>query len=494
MADRSLSWRRLALLLLGWLVLTLLLAAVLFFHSSRTVVVASHETRVSPTLSGYVVVDTGAVLPDLRLPTHRVLGVDLDLGKTQASSAEALVDRYAFIASHPEGQIALVTSAVQGLAVSALLRGAVLAAVPFVLWELLGSRRRRELAAGLRTRRGAAAVAGTTVLAVVLVQPWHWFGERLQGPGWMPLESVTETRIAGLGDVEITSDATTDEAKRLIDSAIDTYRKSKIFYATAQAEAADLDVRHARNDETVVVLVSDRHDNIGMDPVARAIGDAAGATAVFDAGDDTSQGSTWEAFSLDSLNEAFSDLDRFGIAGNHDSGDFVHGYLADLGWTMLDGQTVAGPGSTLLWGIDDPRSSGLGNWRDATGASFSEVEQNVADDVCAADDRITTLLVHDANLGREALKRGCVDLVLAGHLHVVKGPTRVVGENGQVGYTFTNGTTGGAAYAIAVGSEPKRPATVSLVTYRDGRPAGIQAVTLETDGTWLVGPWVPLEY
>ena len=42
--------------------------------------------------------------------------------------------------------------------------------------------------------------------------------------------------------------------------------------------------------ETVVALVSDRHDNIGMDGVARAIADAGGATAVFDAGDDTSTG------------------------------------------------------------------------------------------------------------------------------------------------------------------------------------------------------------
>ena len=39
--------------------------------------------------------------------------------------------------------------------------------------------------------------------------------------------------------------------------------------------------------------------------LARAVGDAAGAQAVFDAGDDTSTGSTWEAFSLDSLDAAF---------------------------------------------------------------------------------------------------------------------------------------------------------------------------------------------
>ena len=41
-----------------------------------------------------------------------------------------------------------------------------------------------------------------------------------------------------------------------------------------------------------MLLVSDRHDNIGMDQVARAVADAGGATAVFDAGDDTSTGRT----------------------------------------------------------------------------------------------------------------------------------------------------------------------------------------------------------
>ena len=92
----------------------------------------------------------------------------------------------------------------------------------------------------------------------------------------------------------------------------------------------------------MVTLVSDRHDNIGMDAVARAIGDAAGATAVFDAGDDTSSGKTWEAFSLDSVNAAFDDLDRWGVAGNHDHGPFVHDYLDDRGWTMLDGRRSPG--------------------------------------------------------------------------------------------------------------------------------------------------------
>ena len=77
--------------------------------------------------------------------------------------------------------------------------------------------------------------------------------------------------------------------------------------------------------------------------------------------------------------------------------------------------------------------------------------------------------------------------MLGGHLHVQVGPTRVIGENGQAGYSYTTGTTGGAAYAIAIGSKPRREAEVTLVTYADGRPVGLQPVVLQTNGVFRVG-------
>ena len=119
----------------------------------------------------------------------------------------------------------------------------------------------------------------------------------------------------------------------------------------------------------------------------------------------------------------------------------------------------------------------------------------LADAACQADedgDRIATILVHDANMGDEALARGCADLVVGGHLHVQSGPTAVVGENGAVGYSYTTGTTGGAAYAIAVGAAIRRPAGITLLTYSDGRPVGVQPVTLDTNGAFTVGDFVDL--
>ena len=237
--------------------------------------------------------------------------------------------------------------------------------------------------------------------------------------------------------------------------------------------------------ETVALLLSDRHDNIGMDDVAKAIGDAGGASVVLDAGDDTSVGQPWESFSLDSLDKAFDEYDKVAISGNHDHGSFVSTYLARRGWTHLDGDAVTPFGDVRITGVDDPRSSGLGGWRDETVLTFAEVKESIADDVCADDadgNRIAALLVHDANLGATALERGCTDLVLAGHLHVQKGPTRVVGANGKAGYSYTNGTTGGAAYAIALGSKLRRDAEVTLVTFADGRPVGLQPVTIRTTG------------
>ena len=100
---------------------------------------------------------------------------------------------------------------------------------------------------------------------------------------------------------------------------------------------------------------------------------------------------------------------------------------------------------------------------------------------------MSTILVHDANLGQDALDRGCVDLVLAGHLHVVVGPD--AGRRHERPRSATGsrpGTTGGAAYAIAIGTKPRRDATVTLVTYRDGRPVGLQWVSLSPLGDFTV--------
>ncbi|MFC7361775.1 metallophosphoesterase [Nocardioides astragali] len=479
--------------------LGLLVAASLFLNSSRTVVLVGHDTVVRPTMARDAVIQTGPLLPDLRLRDVGPVGVTLSLGKTEVGSIEELVDRYAFIATDPTAQVDKVQGVVVDMAVSAAVRGLGVGLLPVAVFLLLGRHRRGELFRGLRTRQGLLALVLLLALPLLIWQPWETSEETQDDRGsWQTLAELAGATVVlpeEVRDIEIRTGPVTTQTKRLVLSAIDTYDKSKEFYSAAAEAAADLDLREPEEGETVALLVSDRHDNIGMDRVARAVGEAGGATVVLDAGDDTSTGQPWEAFSLDSLAGTFAEWDRFGIAGNHDNGTFVRTYLADEGWTMLDGEVVDAPWGGTLLGVDDPRSSGLGNWREETGLSFTEVGERLADAACDAvadGDRVSTVLVHDANLGREALSRGCVDLVLGGHTHVQAGPDPVEGEDGATGYTWTNGTTGGAAYAIAVGSKPRRDAEVSLVTYADGRPTGLQWVRLRTDGSWLVGEWEPI--
>jgi hypothetical protein len=485
-------------LFLVWLIAATAAGLGVFLGSSRTVVVASHETTVRPTLTAEFELHTGPLLPDLRVASPSRVGADMTLGKTESRTLDELVRRYAFIATQPEGQLDRVRSALIDMAIDAALLGGLLGAAPVAVWLLVGPDRRREISAACRRPVGLVGVLALAGAVAIGTVPWLTSrGAGKPDREWASLQDFVGSGLTlpeELATVQVRTDLTGSESQRLLESAISTYNASKTWYAAAEDRAATLELHQPGPDETVAILVSDRHDNIGMDPVARAIADAGGATVVLDAGDDTSAGRSWEAFSLDSLNAAFDGFDRYAISGNHDHGDFVGDYLGDLGWTRLQAETVEGPGGSVMWGIDDPRSSGLGNWRDEPGQSFADTVVTVADEVCAQDERVATLLVHDAALGSEALARGCVDLVVGGHLHVQVGPTSEQGENGLSGWRYTNGTTGGAAYAIAVGSKLRRQAEVTLITYRDGRPVGLQPVVLQTDGRFVVRDYVELTY
>ncbi|KAA1421406.1 metallophosphoesterase [Nocardioides humilatus] len=503
--ERFRAWLPAAIYLVVWLLLSALAAGGFFLTSERTVEVASHEARVQPSFSGQVVVRTGAVLPDVRTDSGGPVGVEIELGKTDARSVEQLTSRYAAIGSNPDAQIAKVRHAVEDMAIDAVTRGLAFGLIPLLVWVLLGERRRKEIVDALPTRNGVVGLVVVALVVIGLTTPWRGLG----GPGrndqpehWVALRTFVGPDVElpdELQDFEVLADTTTHETQRLVRSAIDSYKEGREFYAHAAETASELELREPEDGETVVLLLSDRHDNVGMDQVARAIAERAGATAVFDTGDDTSTGEKWEAFSLDSLDDAFDDgYDGWAVAGNHDHGRFVRSYLSDLGWHYFDdGDVLDGPGDTRLMGADDPRSSGLGSWQDETGLTFDEVRTRLADAACAADDdgdRIDTLLVHDVNLGREALDRGCVDLVVGGHTHTQYGPALVEGPEGERGYTYTVGTAGGASYAIALGVKLRRPAGYALITYRDGEPVGIQTITVQTTGRFDVAPFEELTY
>jgi hypothetical protein len=484
----------------GWAVLAVLVGYHLFMTDSRQTVIAGHDATVSPTRDGYATVDLGAFIPDLRYPTGHGLGVDIVVGKTSLDSYQSLLQRYELIGSHPQGEIDKVTRLVSGMLISDAVKGAVIGLAGPLGWLLVGQRRRHELRLGMTGRR--VAVGATAAVVAVTLTTSTPFSDPsddavVAKDSW---ESITtflpETPIpAQARPLQIEAGLMTSGTQSLIESAFRGYNTSVVFYHDLALQAAKLgpQLRKPRPADTVVLFVADRHDNVGMDPVARAIGDAGGATVLFDAGDDTSTGEPWETFSLDSLVDSFSDLHGlYQVPGNHDNGTFIASYLGSHGFTVLSGEPLRTSDGIELLGVADPRSSGLGNWRTTVGITFDAQARKLADVACRSDangHRVSTLLVHEASMGDEALRRGCVDLVLGGHLHTQVGPDRVTGVNGDVGVSFTNGTTGGAAYAVAVGTKLRRDAEVTLVTYRAGKPIGLQPVSIDTTGRITVHPY-----
>ena len=325
--------------------------------------------------------------------------------------------------------------------------------------------RRRELLKRARQPRGRIAlplVGLLGVLAVGAVGPddEQTVDERaaLDVAGRVPGPGRAAAR-GGATAIEVRGDVTTAQTRRLIESAIGTYEKSKTFYRTAAEAAADLDLRQPEKGETVVALVSDRHDNIGMDAVARAVADAGGA--------DGGLRRRRRHLVRQELGGVLAGLrstppsrtyDRWGVAGNHDHGSFVRNYLADHGWTMLDGEVVDGPGRRTLLGVDDPRSSGLGSWRDETGLSFDEVGY-----------RLARRGLRRRRAGRPrswsttptwAARRSTAAAPTWSSAATCTSRSARPGwsaRTAQAGYTYTNGTTGGAAYAIAVGAAIRDP-------------------------------------
>lgn len=508
-ARHPASWRRATLkglaYVAGWAVVAVPVGVHAFMTDTRATVIASHDATVSPAADGYATLDLGAFLPNLRYPAGSRIGVTIDLGKTNVANYDALVQRYAVIASRPEGEISKVRGLLTDMAIEGALEGAAIGLLCPAVWLLVGRDRRRQLVSRL-SWRGAAIGAAIVVVAAsaVVFEPWNNPAvpstvEADTDAGWQSIaELVPETDVpAEAQPLQVQTGLITSGTKSLIQSAFDTYRGSIEFYRTAADNVLGIssELRQPGSDETVAILVSDRHDNVGMDLVVRRLADTAGATVLLDAGDDTSTGKSWEAFSLDSLGEAFQDYEKYAVTGNHDEGPFTSEYLDDLGFTVLTGTAVVGVDGIRLLGDADPRSSGLGSWRTAVATTLTQRGADLADAACASDEageRISTLLVHDASLGRESLERGCVDLVLAGHLHVQVGPDEVTGHNGLVGATYANGTTGGAAYAFALGSKLRRDAMATLVTYRNGTPVGLQAVTIRTTGDFVVDAYMPL--
>ncbi len=499
------------LLVLVGLAVAVPTATTTFLNGEREVVIGAHEAVVAPTVDSHAVLDFGPLLPRLRLPVDAPLdiGVRIQLGDAEVGSLEQLVARDAIIASQPQGEIAAVRSAMVSIALDAALRGlgaGILAMLLVVLaWRAAGPERRLEIRRQLRHpgRRqsllaGATAVIVVAALALVAVPD----RPRPDRTGWVPIRTVFPELPddAALDTLQVSRGGSTEGGRALVEGALATYRESVDFYGQLAVDAAAVEVRQPEDGETTALVVTDRHDNIGMDPAARAIADRAGARTLIDLGDDTSTGGSWEGFSINSLAREFRGFDVIAVAGNHDSGVSVIDQMKDKGFTVLGGEPETIAGIRFIGG-SDPRSSGLtagytGNEPDNI-AAIGRQDEALTEAACAADKPASVAVVHSAASARELSRSGCVDLVLSGHLHRQVGPKEVVsgdaeGEEGRTTTTFTTGSTGGAVYAFALGSKLRRQAQVTIVTFSGGRPVGLQPVSFEPGGIIDVADYAPL--
>lgn len=509
MISMSSLQRALALLLIA-LAAGLPVAAATFLNSERHVTIGAHQATVQPTLDAYATLDFGPLLPQVRIPADAPgpLGVEIDLGAAEVDSLEELLQRDAVIASAPQGEIATVSGAVTDMGADAAMRGlgvgALAVIVTVLVWRGVGAERRAAFVRSAR-RPSAAQAGGAVATGVVLVGALAlvWIPDQSgEAPAreWAMARDVFPELPANpvLDEAELSQGTATATTRSLVEGALYLYDDSVSFYGALEEQAAQVEVRTPQDGETTALVVTDRHDNIGMDPVARRIADQAQAQLLIDLGDDTSQGGSWEAFSLNSLAKEFAGFEVVAVAGNHDTGRFVVDQMRDKGFTVLDAEPVEVGGVRFI-GQNDPRGTTIAGYTEdaaTRGGALAEQGAALREAACAADEageRVPVVAVHSWASGKEVAGSGCVDLVLTGHLHYQVGPDAIETETGDPATRLTTASTGGAVLPIALGSKLRREAQVTIVTFdEDGVPVGLQVVSFTPAGVIDVADYVEL--
>lgn len=444
-------------------------------------IIAGHEATVSPSLDGHATFEAPGV-PRVRIPTDSPLNLGVQVSFKDSSKFS---DEDILIAASPQGEIERIKEQTERLLLVSTATGigiGSLAALSF----FAATRELGDKTAGSTLFVGAM-VGASLSLTGALVATGDNFSK--DDTAWIRLDSKIPT-LKELNDpvvdtLEVEPSIITNRGIEVANSLVSSYKHAKDFYSGVLAKIDTLQtIRQPSEDETVAILISDRHDNILMDPIARAIGDKAKANIVIDAGDDTSSGSPLEEFSLNSLNTAFKGYDKISVQGNHDSGEFVSKTLKKMGWNVLDGKPVKVGPLTFL-GEPDVRSSTATVRMENIEESATVQSARLARVACLSKN-ISTLVTHSVTSGGETANNGCVPLIVGGHLHRQAGPEEVALENGNSITIYTNGTTGGAAYAFALG-KPRRDAQVTLITYNsEGQPVGLQPVTITVHGEVIV--------
>lgn len=454
--------------------------------------VAGSQATTTLTTDGHATLHFG-ILPDVRMHTNSTFGVDVTLGNslTPASSTSdaemlnSLGQSFGAFLYRPEAEIEAIASQTRERAAEALgiaLLGALGAA---------GGIRYAGDSLNMIANRIASDGHMAPILAVATAASFSAFAHiesnmaEFEEVGFVKItDKVPEAAtVPFLANMEIRDIPLTSSAARLMQGAIQSYEQSQTYFDGLKAEfEQQRSLLHTPQEgQRVGIVVSDRHDNILADQLLRDVADAAGASFVMNLGDNTASGSSYEAFSLRSFNEAFKGMTIMVLIGNHDQGSYVKQYWKHEGAIVASDKVVEYEGIRFIL-RDDYRTSDFTPERAINNTTKDEMINGITRLACDSDERVDVALLPQASIGREALEKGCVTLVLGGDTHQQTTLEEVVSEDRVPGYTQTVGTSGGAAYAVTIGKF-RREASVMLVTFNDeGSPIGTQSVLFTTTG------------
>lgn len=484
-------------------------AIVAYQTGDQNTVLAGHSAEIAPTFDGYATVQLG-VLPDLRYPVDMPFdqGIRVTLGNstipTEATNSKQALERltsiYGAVAARPDAELDVIEAALQRQAITSGAIGLGVGMTPLLASGLIGSRRRQELGEKLKADDayrvlmvGGVAVSIVAGVGIANTERETDTQVNAQVPFVQLVQKIPSAgTVPELSKVEIRDTDFTTFGADLVKGGIDSFSQSKEFYNRVN-EALDLakdDIRLAEDGEELTLIYSDRHSNIGADSVIRNLVERSGATRAIGVGDETSTGAQWEEFSTRSIGQALENVDKAAILGNHDitPEGFVKKALADSGYMLANGEVQQFGDSSILL-VDDNRSSGLTAER-VSDLTDEEVAENVADIACEYG-RVNMLITAKDDMAKKALEEGCVDIAISADTHIQTEPLAITGDNGSLGYTITNGTSGGAAYALALGKF-RREASYTLLTTRNGVPVGVQTIRVGTDAVPNIGEYTGL--
>ncbi|RYV52640.1 metallophosphoesterase [Pengzhenrongella frigida] len=435
-----------------------------------------HQARYDVTTDDLVTLDVGPLgTVQIESPLPLTLGVRVTLQEIPADvravdpvkTIEALsgdLQGYVQFFSAPR---ATVTSAAQALILDALLRTGTVLLAAVVLGlagrALLGAQRRSELAAELVPHRRVIVGTGLLTLAVAITSVSSLSPNELRPTGRAASSVFDGTALEGA--------RITGRLAGVVDTyggqVVEAYRENQDFYAAAddalveawtlraegtaaRAKAQELILQRpgdtstplvadADSEPVVMLLVSDLHCNVGMAGLIRSVAELAEADLVLDGGDTTINGTAVEQYCVTTFADAIPNGIPVVVAnGNHDSAETA-GQERKAGMTVLEGEVITAAGVRIL-GDRDPNETRIGGGTNPGGEETAdEMGERLARASCDDPD-VDLLLIHDPNVGRAAMARGCVPVQLSGHRHVREGPV----PNG-LGVRYINASTAGAA-------------------------------------------------